>query len=177
MINVLKMIKGKSTAGHRWPFQAFWWQVGHPLSPAKRDREERDQLVQPWPWGLRHQSQMNFQAVQFHQYPGFVLSFLIFYHKRRGDIPKQEGIFVYCFLSQLCVPYQVHNPPQCLDVFLQHACGRKLRCCMGILSILKKAIKEQFGFRHLLFEVVIQQKGSISFTLNEQEEFWSVHVF
>lgn len=27
MINVLEMIKGTRTAGHRWPFQGLWCQV------------------------------------------------------------------------------------------------------------------------------------------------------
>lgn len=115
MINVLKMIKGKSTAGHRWPFQAFWWQVGHPLSPAKRDREERDQLVQPWPWGLRHWSQMNFQAVQFHQYPGFVLSlsFII----GGGEIsPNRKGSLCTAFYST-CVCHTKYTTPLSVWMF------------------------------------------------------------
>lgn len=34
MINVLEIIKEKSSAGHKWPFQAFLCHVGHPLRPA-----------------------------------------------------------------------------------------------------------------------------------------------
>lgn len=37
MINVLETIKDKRTAGHKRPFQAFWYPVGHSLSPANED--------------------------------------------------------------------------------------------------------------------------------------------